>query len=108
MPTLRASRRETTGHLVSRLTNDLTFIQQAAQISLVAFVRDALSVIADACRPCSSLDWMLTLVVLRRSTRSPSAGQQHRHGGCARVARRTQTELGDMTSRLTEKFSGPA
>ena len=38
--------RETTGQLVSRLTNDLTFIQQAAQTSLVAFVKDALSVVA--------------------------------------------------------------
>ena len=42
--------RETTGHLVSRLTNDLTFIQQAAQTSLVAFVRDVLSVVAVFCR----------------------------------------------------------
>ena len=30
--------RETTGHLVSRLTNDLTFVQQAAQVSMIAFV----------------------------------------------------------------------
>ena len=37
--------RETTGHLVSRLTNDLAVIQQAAQVSMIAFVRDVLSVI---------------------------------------------------------------
>ena len=34
--------RETTGHLVSRLTNDLMFVQQAAQVSMVAFVKDSL------------------------------------------------------------------
>ena len=48
---------------MSRLTNDLTFIQQAAQISLVAFVRDALTVIA-MIAVMLSLDWAMTLVVL--------------------------------------------
>ena len=54
--------RETTGHLVSRLTNDLAAIQQATQASMVAFVRDSLSVIA-VLIAMLYLDWMLTLIV---------------------------------------------
>ncbi|HEU0059962.1 MAG TPA: ABC transporter ATP-binding protein [Hyphomicrobiaceae bacterium] len=96
--------RETTGHLVSRLTNDLTFIQQAAQISLVAFVRDALTVMA-MIAVMLSLDWAMTLVVLAAC---PIAIVPVRNIGrrLRSVARRTQAELGGMTSRLTEKFSG--
>jgi subfamily B ATP-binding cassette protein MsbA len=96
--------RETTGHLVSRLTNDLGFIQQATQISLVAFVRDALTVIA-MIAVMLSLDWAMTLVVLAAC---PVAIVPVRNIGrrLRAVARRTQTELGGMTSRLTEKFSG--
>jgi subfamily B ATP-binding cassette protein MsbA len=96
--------RETTGHLVSRLTNDLTFIQQAAQISLVAFVRDVLTVIA-MIAVMMSLDWAMTFVVLAAC---PIASVPVRNIGrrLRAVARRTQTELGGMTSRLTEKFSG--
>ena len=54
--------RETTGHLVSRLTNDLTAIQQATQTSMIAFVRDVLSVIS-VLIAMLYLDWMLTLIV---------------------------------------------
>ena len=38
--------RDTTGQMVSRLTNDLTFIQNAAQTSIIASIKDGLSVIA--------------------------------------------------------------
>src|SRR5262249_54851158 len=55
--------RETTGHLVSRLTNDLTSIQQAAQISMIAFVRDLLSVFS-VLIAMFYLDWMLAVVVI--------------------------------------------
>ncbi len=96
--------RETTGHLVSRLTNDLAFIQQAAQVSMIAFVKDVLSVIA-LFGSMLYIDWMLTLIVL---TIYPfailpvgSIGRRLRS-----VAKRTQAELGDTTSRLTEKLSG--
>jgi subfamily B ATP-binding cassette protein MsbA len=96
--------RETTGHLVSRLTNDLTFIQQAAQVSMIAFVKDSLSVVA-VIGAMLYIDWMLTIIVL---TVFPvailplgSIGRRLRA-----VARRTQAELGDMTSRLTENLSG--
>lgn len=96
--------RETTGHLVSRLTNDLGFIQQATQVSLVAFVRDALTVIA-MIAVMLSLDWAMTLIVLAAC---PVAIVPVRNIGrrLRAVARRTQAELGGMTSRLTEKFSG--
>jgi len=96
--------RETTGHLVSRLTNDLTFIQQAAQVSMIAFVKDSLSIVA-VVGAMLYIDWMLTIIVL---TVFPvailplgSIGRRLRA-----VARRTQAELGDMTSRLTENLSG--
>jgi len=96
--------RETTGHLVSRLTNDLTFIQQAAQVSMIAFVKDSLSVLA-VLIAMLYLDWMLTLVVLAVYPLAVlpvgSVGRRLRS-----VARRTQSELGDMTSRLTETLAG--
>ena len=96
--------RETTGHLVSRLTNDLSFIQQAAQVSMVAFVRDSLSVIA-CVGAMLYIDWMLSLIVLAVLPFAimplGSIGRRLRS-----VARRTQSELGDMTSRLTENLSG--
>jgi subfamily B ATP-binding cassette protein MsbA len=96
--------RETTGHLVSRLTNDLTFIQQAAQVSMIAFVKDILSVIAVVVAMLY-LDWMLTLIVFAVCPLAilpvGSIGRRLRS-----VARRTQSELGDMTSRLTEQLAG--
>jgi ATP-binding cassette, subfamily B, bacterial MsbA len=96
--------RETTGHLVSRLTNDLAFIQQAAQVSMIAVVRDGLSVIA-CVGAMLYIDWMLSLIVLAVLPLAVmplgSIGRRLRS-----VARRTQAELGDMTSRLTENLSG--
>lgn len=96
--------RETTGHLVSRLTNDLSFIQQAAQVSMIAFVKDILSVIA-VFAAMLYIDWMLTLIVLAIFPLAilpiGSIGRRLRS-----VARRTQDELGGMTSRLTEKLAG--
>ena len=96
--------RDTTGELVSRLTNDLTYIQQATQTSLVAFVRDALTILA-VVGVMFHLDWAMTLVVLAVCPVAVvpirSVGRRLRS-----VARRTQIELGGMTSRLTENFSG--
>jgi ATP-binding cassette, subfamily B, bacterial MsbA len=96
--------RETTGHLVSRLTNDLTFIQQAAQTSIVAFVRDALT-IAAMIGVMLYLDWAMTLIVLAVC---PIAILPVRNVGrrLRAVAKRTQIELGGMTSKLTENLSG--
>ena len=96
--------RETTGHLVSRLTNDLAFIQQAAQTSLVAFVRDVLSIIA-VFAVMFYLDWKMTLIVLVLCPLAilpvRSIGRRLRS-----VSRRTQVELGSVTSRLTETLAG--
>jgi subfamily B ATP-binding cassette protein MsbA len=96
--------RETTGHLVSRLTNDLTFVQQAAQVAMITFVKDTLSVAALVIAMLY-LDWMLTLIVIAIYPLAVlpvgSIGRRLRS-----VSRRTQSELGDMTSRLTEKLAG--
>jgi ATP-binding cassette, subfamily B, bacterial MsbA len=96
--------RDTTGQLVSRITNDLSFIQQAAQVSLVAFVRDTLTIVA-MIGVMLYLDWAMTLVVL---VVSPVAMLPVRNiwKRLRSVARRTQIELGGMTSRLAEHFAG--
>jgi subfamily B ATP-binding cassette protein MsbA len=96
--------REATGHLVSRLTNDVSFIQQSAQVALHTVVRDALSVIS-LVGAMLYLDWMLSLIVfgVYPFTALPITMISRR---LKAVARRTQAELGEMTARLTEKLSG--
>ena len=96
--------RETTGQLVSRLTNDLAFIQQAAQISMIASVKDTFSVVA-LLVSMLYLDWMLTLIVFAVYPVAvlPIASIGRR---LKTVSRRTQVELGDTTSKLTEMLSG--
>ena len=96
--------RETTGRLVSRLTNDLGAIQTAAQTALVTLVRDTLTVIA-LVAVMLYLDWAMTLVVLGAG---PFAVLPLRQLGIRlkSLAKRTQVEMGSMTSRLTETFSG--
>jgi subfamily B ATP-binding cassette protein MsbA len=95
--------RETPGRLVSRLTNDIVFVQQAAQAALNTAVRDTLSVIALAAS-MFYLDWVMSLIVLcvYPIAALPVAAISQR---LRRVAKRTQDELGDMTSLLTEKLS---
>ena len=96
--------RDTTGDLVSRLTNDLTFIHQAAQTSLIGFVRDVLTLVFMV-GVMLYLDWAMTLVVLAVGPVAlipvRSVGRRLRS-----VARRTQIQLGGTTSQLTEKFAG--
>lgn len=96
--------RETTGQLVSRLTNDLSFIQQAAQTSIVAFVRDILSVVA-LFSVMLYMDWRMTLIILAVCPIAilpvRSIGRRLRT-----VSRRTQVEQGGVMSRLTEKLAG--
>ncbi|HVY42989.1 MAG TPA: ABC transporter ATP-binding protein [Hyphomicrobiaceae bacterium] len=96
--------RETPGRMVSRLTNDITFVQQAAQAALNTAVRDSLIVVALAAYMIYT-DWVMSLVVLGVYPLAVlpimAIGKRLR-----RVAKRTQTELGDMTSLLTEKLSG--
>ena len=95
--------RETPGRLVSKLTNDISFVQQAALAALNTAVRDVLSVLALAIS-MFYLDWVMSLIVLGvyPIAAIPVAALSKR---LRRVAKRTQDELGDMTSLLTEKLS---
>jgi ATP-binding cassette, subfamily B, bacterial MsbA len=96
--------RETTGQMVSRLTNDLAFIQQAAQAAMISFVKDTLSAVA-LLGAMFYIDWALTLIVVAvypfAILPMGSIGKRLRS-----VSHRTQTQLGDTTSRLTENLAG--
>ena len=96
--------RDAPGQLVSRLTNDVTLIQQAAQATLNSAVRDILYCIALVCSMLY-LDWVMSLIVLGvypiAAWPIMQIGQRLR-----RVAKLTQAQLGDMTAALTENLSG--
>lgn len=96
--------RDTPGRLVSRLTNDISFIQTALTAGLNSAIRDLFSVIALVIAMLY-LDWAMTLVVLGVYPLAaiPVAGISER---LRRVAKRTQSELGDMTSLLSENLAG--
>ncbi|RUO99884.1 ABC transporter ATP-binding protein [Hyphomicrobium sp.] len=96
--------RETPGRLMSRLTNDIGFIQAAMTASLNSIFRDTFSVIA-LLIAMIYLDWQMTLIVLGVYPLAalPVASISQR---LRRVAKQTQSGLGDMTSLLTEKLSG--
>jgi ATP-binding cassette, subfamily B, bacterial MsbA len=96
--------RETTGHLVSRLTNDLAFVQQSVQSSLITFIKDSLSVVA-LVGAMFYIDWMLASIV---SAVYPFAVMPMGNIGrrLRKVARKTQSKLGDTTSQLTEMLAG--
>ncbi len=96
--------REGPGHLVSRLTNDIGYIRDAGQAALLSAIRDPLMIVA-LVAVMLSLDWMLTAIVLGVYPIAAlpvfSISQRLR-----KVAKRTQNELGDMTSLLTDRLSG--
>jgi ATP-binding cassette, subfamily B, bacterial MsbA len=96
--------RETPGRLMSRLTNDIGYIQVALTAGLNSFLRDLFSVIA-LVFAMLYLDWAMTLIVLGVYPLAaiPVATISDR---LRRVAKRTQSGLGDMTSLLSEKLSG--
>ena len=96
--------RDSPGRLVSKLTNDIGFVQTALTSGLNSALRDSLSVIALVISMLY-LDWVMTLVVLGVYPLAalPIAMISNR---LRRVAKRTQAELGDMTSLLTENLSG--
>ncbi len=96
--------RDTPGRLMSKLTNDIGFIQTAVLASLNTVVRDFLSVIA-LVGSMFYLDWFISLVVLGGYplAAAPIMAIADR---IRRVAKRTQQELGGMTSLLSEKLSG--
>jgi subfamily B ATP-binding cassette protein MsbA len=95
--------RETPGRLVSRLTNDISFVQTAVQAALNTAVRDTLMVVALA-GSMFYLDWVMSLIVLGvyPIAALPVAVISQR---LRKVAKHTQSQLGDMTSLLTEKLS---
>ncbi len=96
--------RETPGRLMSRLTNDIGFVQTALSAALTSIFRDTFSVIALVIAMLY-LDWAMTLVVLcvYPLAAIPVATISQR---LRRVAKQTQSGLGDMTSLLAEKLSG--
>lgn len=96
--------RDPPGHLVSRLTSDVRVVQDAFLAVLTHSVRDILTIIA-LMASMLYLDWFLSLLVLLVY---PLAVIPIIHVGrrIRRNAKRTQSELGGMTSVLIEKLSG--
>ncbi len=96
--------RETPGRLLSRLTNDINFIQLALQASLSTAVRDVLMIIA-LVGSMIYLDPLMSLFVLGvyPIAALPIALISER---LRKVAKQTQLELGEMTSMLSENLAG--
>ncbi len=96
--------RDTPGRLMSKLTNDAGFIQQATLASLNTIIRDTLSVIA-LIASMFYLDWLMSLVVLGvyPFAAAPIALIARR---LRANASRTQRELGGLTALLSEKLAG--
>jgi ATP-binding cassette, subfamily B, bacterial MsbA len=94
--------RDTPGRLLSKLTNDMQFIQQASLASMNSIMRDTLSVVA-LVGSMFYLDWMISLVVLGVYPFAvvPIATIARR---VRRNSTQTQAELGGMTSLLAEKL----
>jgi subfamily B ATP-binding cassette protein MsbA len=92
--------RDTPGRLMSKLTNDVGFIQQAVLACLNTVVRDLLTVIA-LVASMFYLDWLISLIVLGvfPFAAGPIANISRR---VRRTSTRTQHELGGMTSLLAE------
>ncbi len=94
--------RDTPGRMMSKLTNDIQFIQQATLASMNSLMRDSLSVIA-LVGSMFYLDWLISLVVLGVYPFAvvPIVTIARR---VRRNATRTQAGLGGMTSLLAEKL----
>jgi subfamily B ATP-binding cassette protein MsbA len=94
--------RETPGRLMSRLTNDIQFIQAASLACMNSIMRDSLSVVA-LVGSMFYLDWLISLVVLGVYPFAvlPIVTIARR---VRRNSTRTQAELGGMTSLLAEKL----
>ena len=94
--------RDTPGRLMSKLTNDINFIQGAAHASMNSVMRDMMSVVV-LVGAMFYLDWMISLVILvvYPFAAVPISQIARR---VRRNATRTQAELGGMTSLLAEKL----
>ena len=88
--------RETPGRLVSKLTNDIGFVQSAAQAALNTAVRDALTIVA-LVASMIYLDWVMSVIVLCVYPDRRAAGRraQHEaaHGRQADAARARRHDL---------------
>lgn len=95
--------RDPPGRLMSRMTNDVTFLEHAMQASLNSAVRDAASIVV-LVGTMFYLDWAMSLIVLGvyPLAAGPIIMVSER---LRRVAKRTQSELGGMTAELAEKLS---
>ena len=96
--------RDTPGRLVSKLTNDIGFIQNSVMAVVNSAIRDLFQVVA-LVYSMFSLDWQITLIVVLVYPLGaiPIALISRR---LRRVAKQTQSQLGDLTSLLTENLSG--
>ena len=96
--------RETPGHLISRLTNDVGAVQGVTVALANSSIRDVLTVIAVVGWMIWT-DWSLTLLVLGvyPIAAMPILWISNR---LRVVAKRTQTELAENTSHLSESLSG--
>jgi subfamily B ATP-binding cassette protein MsbA len=93
-----------TGQLVSRLTNDIGYVQGACQHALNTVMRDLFTVVA-LVGVMFWLNPLLSLIVLLiyplAAVPVIMISRRLRH-----TARRTQDELGEMTGHLAEKIGG--
>ncbi len=96
--------REGTGHMVSRLTNDIGVVQNACQASLNTLIRDTMTVVG-LVGFMLYLDPVLSTIVLGVFPIAvlPIVLISQR---LRRVAKQTQHEVGEMTAALTEKLAG--
>ena len=96
--------RETPGRMMSRLTNDVGFIEQGLMAGLNTAVRDSLSILV-LVGTMIYLDWAMSLIVLGvyPLAAAPIMVISQR---LRKVAKRTQAELGQMTAELSEKLAG--
>ena len=96
--------RDAPGDLVSRLTNDIQYVQSACLVTLNSAVRDSLTIVA-VVAVMFYTDWPMTLLVLcvYPLAALPIIGIGKR---LRRNARRTQAGLGNMTSELSENLGG--
>jgi subfamily B ATP-binding cassette protein MsbA len=94
--------RDTPGRMMSKLTHDIQFIQQATLATMNSVMRDSMSVVA-LVGSMFYLDWMISLVVLGVYPFAvvPIVTIARR---VRRNATRTQQQLGGMTSLLAEKL----
>jgi ATP-binding cassette, subfamily B, bacterial MsbA len=96
--------RDSTGQMVSKLTNDIAYVQGSCQQALNTVMRDIITVIG-LLGFMFYTDWMLSLIVMviYPIAAIPVALISRR---LRKTARRTQHELGDMTAQLSEKLAG--